>query len=234
MEKQQSVSCVTALGSLAMVAVVIAFALHYPSASNEWAAWVQVIGSVAAILVTGSLFILQNKAVELRTQQAEDARELMLLELVQDDLNRLKSGFLAYLGQKLQSERIGQGFSGRMRNQQSSDLFRVLIEKGGAIRDRSLRRQILATYTELGSLRLVINTNTDLIERYLDHLQSSKLLGGSPGQSVADRIASELMTDIERHGALVNGSYRRALREVRAASIALEKWFLERDQVPKS
>ncbi|SAI62964.1 Uncharacterised protein [Bordetella trematum] len=50
MSVEKPVSCVYAIGALAFVAVAIAFALHYPTESDEWAAWIQAVGSIVAIM----------------------------------------------------------------------------------------------------------------------------------------------------------------------------------------
>lgn len=53
MEKNRAVSCGEALTALGIVGLCIAFALHYPEKSEEWAAWMQAFGSVAAIAGAG-------------------------------------------------------------------------------------------------------------------------------------------------------------------------------------
>lgn len=49
----RDVSCGEALSAFGVVALCVAFALHYPDGSAEWAAWIQAFGSVAAIVGAG-------------------------------------------------------------------------------------------------------------------------------------------------------------------------------------
>ncbi|MEX0142028.1 hypothetical protein MRBLMS1_002871 [Massilia sp. LMS1-1-1.1] len=54
-------------GAIGISAVLISKTIS----PSEWAAWVQAVGSIAALLITGGLFLLQR---EVEDQKAEDAR----------------------------------------------------------------------------------------------------------------------------------------------------------------
>lgn len=74
MDKDQAVSGGEALTVLGFVGVCIAFALHYPEKSEEWAAWMQAFGSVAAIagagwIARGQLRETARGAADLRAEQ---------------------------------------------------------------------------------------------------------------------------------------------------------------------
>lgn len=53
MDERKSVSCGEALTALGVIGLCVAFALHYPEKSEDWAAWMQAFGSVAAIAGAG-------------------------------------------------------------------------------------------------------------------------------------------------------------------------------------
>ena len=74
MENDRAVTCGEALTALGFVGLCVAFALHYPNKSEEWAAWMQAFGSVAAIAGAGWIARVQLRegargAADLRVQQ---------------------------------------------------------------------------------------------------------------------------------------------------------------------
>lgn len=74
MEKDHAISCGEALTALGVVGLCIAFALHYPEKSEEWAAWMQAFGSVAAIAGAGWIARVQlretaKREADLRAEQ---------------------------------------------------------------------------------------------------------------------------------------------------------------------
>ncbi|QVQ29320.1 hypothetical protein [Achromobacter deleyi] len=70
MDKGPEVSCGEALTAIAVVGLCIAFALHYPEESADWAAWMQAFGSVAAI--AGAGWIARGQVRE--AQRVEEER----------------------------------------------------------------------------------------------------------------------------------------------------------------
>lgn len=69
MDKGQSVSCGEALTALGFVGLCIAFGLHYPKNSQDWAAWMQAFGSIAAI--AGAGWIARGQVREAQRVEAE-------------------------------------------------------------------------------------------------------------------------------------------------------------------
>lgn len=74
MEERKSVSCGEALTALGVIGLCVAFALHYPEKSEDWAAWMQAFGSVAAIAGSGWIArgqIREAQRVEQERREAE-------------------------------------------------------------------------------------------------------------------------------------------------------------------
>lgn len=69
MDKGQSVSCGEALTALGFVGLCIAFGLHYPKDSQDWAAWMQAFGSIAAI--AGAGWIARGQVREAKRVEGE-------------------------------------------------------------------------------------------------------------------------------------------------------------------
>lgn len=72
MEEGKSVSCGEALTALGVIGLCVAFALHYPEKSEDWAAWMQAFGSVAAI--AGAGWIARGQVRE--AQRVEEERRI--------------------------------------------------------------------------------------------------------------------------------------------------------------
>ncbi|WP_127815137.1 hypothetical protein [Bordetella avium] len=80
MDVEKPVSCVCAIGVLALVPVAIAFALNYPDGSSEWAAWVQAFGSICAVM--GAVYAAREGA-RASARIEDERREKGVLALVQ-------------------------------------------------------------------------------------------------------------------------------------------------------
>lgn len=73
MEEGKSVSCGEALTALGVIGLCVAFALHYPEKSEDWAAWMQAFGSVAAIAGAGWIARGQVREAQRVEQERRDA-----------------------------------------------------------------------------------------------------------------------------------------------------------------
>lgn len=70
MEKKNELPCWAALGGLGLLVLAAIFAANYPENSSDWAAWVQAVGSIGAILAA-----IQISRAEGRRQKLNSINE---------------------------------------------------------------------------------------------------------------------------------------------------------------
>lgn len=91
---EKQLPCGTALGIIAGLILLGVFVWKFPTNSQEWAAWVQAIGSIAAII--GSLWVArsQNKASLERVMEAqrlaEESKRMAVFALGEAAVERVK------------------------------------------------------------------------------------------------------------------------------------------------
>lgn len=86
MEERKSVSCGEALTALGVIGLCVAFALHYPEKSEDWAAWMQAFGSVAAIAGAGWIARGQVREAQRVEQERRDAEQKSSAEARKEQL----------------------------------------------------------------------------------------------------------------------------------------------------
>ena len=200
-----------AIGLIAAVVLLIARWVT-PAQQFEWPAWVQAVGSIAAILAAvwvGSDQIEQQLRRDLARDEAETEGVLRSLKAeVETSLHYMEREVEPALA------RIAPGnpitFLFRL-PEHPFPIFDSLIPKIALIRNTKLHRKIIHTYAAAKSLTLTTNTHNDLmeeLEKVEVRYRSKPPLASQVEYAGALRAATE-------YSATLRSAYDETLREVR-------------------
>lgn len=135
--------------------------------SSEWAAWVQAVGSVAAILVAVGVSYLQHWAQERRDRRREAQDVENMLYSIQDEIEVLREGFNEKIGMSLMQSARGTAFLWSWpAPERPFVVYEGCKDKLGKIEEHGLRRLIIVTYARAEGLLQDFRTNNALIEKH--------------------------------------------------------------------
>jgi hypothetical protein len=194
-----------AAGLLAGMAI---YAAAYPAfQSQEWAAWVQAIGSVGAIAAAIALgqqqhstgLKLQRAQAQLdreRREREESSEAERVLQAIKDEVSIRWAQFEMVIGNDL-DKTIGAGdkmFA--MYNRMPADLFPVyqaLVDRLPLISDSDLRQKIVRGYAVMEGLVLTVETNSELAREYLRAVAANGIQRNAEGMNAKDIAERGLM-----------------------------------------
>lgn len=137
----------------------------WPEAEGQtWAAWVQAVGSVAAILAAVWVARDQNRTAERRHQQTLDAELRNFLAGVRDELTVLWALYMAQAGNVVASTKEGETVNFWWpAPEEPFTVWRSGVDKIGRIRDDALRQSLITVYTLANGLILTFKAHNELL-----------------------------------------------------------------------
>ncbi|TQJ97289.1 hypothetical protein [Achromobacter sp. SLBN-14] len=162
MESTRSTSCGEALIGLGFIAMCIAFALHYPTNSDHWAAWIQAFGSVAAI--AAAIWVFRSEAELQRKRDTEHARveQIVMLESLATEIEAVWANFDAAVGAALERETKGPRDWTFAYSDSLFPVYQAQVPRIGVIENDDLRQRILHLYSSAKAYLLKMKLHNEL------------------------------------------------------------------------
>lgn len=179
--------------------------------SKDWAAWVQAVGSIAAILAAVALAWYQNETM-LERERLKDLAELSgLLLSIKDEICMNFEMAQKMVGDELESTADGTGFFAVFPVEVDPfNIYNSLSHRLPIITDEILRRQIIKTY---GVAKGAIGTflqNNELVTKW----EAVQRAANKSGIDVDKEDADLMGAQIAQYGDQVRGHYASAKAEV--------------------
>lgn len=165
MESTRSTSCGEALIGLGVISMCIAFALHYPTQSDHWAAWMQAFGSVAAI--AAAIWVFRNEAALQRQRDKEHAltEQIVMLESLATEIRTVWSNFEDAIGTALTHAKRGPVDWRFAYSDSIFPVYQAQVPRIAVIADPALRHRILFLYSSAKSYLLKMKLHNELSEK---------------------------------------------------------------------
>ena len=201
--------------TLAIGAVIIlsicGWLIYKQIKSEEWAAWVQAVGSIAAIVFAIALTWYQGEAsIEREQLKAQEEIKGMLLS-IRDELSVNMQMAQTMVGDELEQTERGTGFYAIFPVQVDPfNIFNSVVNRLPIIKDETLRLQIIRTY---GIAKGVIGTfhqNNALVAEYESAWRVAKKSNLPNDQLDADLMKGQ----VERYGDGLRDHYAQIKIEV--------------------
>lgn len=156
-----------ATAAIFSIAVTVALLLFPALKSEAFAAWVQAIGSIGAILVAIWVSSEQHRKQGIREAEREEAEVDGMLRSLRSEIETMLEAVQERVGKALDGSAPGSRFDTIYPI--ADEPFRVyygLIPKLGMIKGDQLRKRIVATYAHAHGLVMTFQYNNELIVRY--------------------------------------------------------------------
>ncbi|MFY2030360.1 hypothetical protein ACOTDE_26975 [Achromobacter xylosoxidans] len=162
MGSTRSTSCGEAYIGLGFIGVCIAFAMHYPTNSDHWAAWMQAFGSVAAI--AAAIWVFRGEAELQRTRDAQHARveQIVMLESLATEIEAVWSNFDADVGEALERSKRDPTDWTFAYSDSLFPVYQAQVPRIGLIEDDALRQKILRLYSSAKAYLLRMKLHNEL------------------------------------------------------------------------
>lgn len=143
-------------------ALVTAFALHPPLSSQDWAAWVQALGSMGAIWIAVWILKKQN---EHAVRREEDETDQIILSL-RDEVFALLAGFNQYNGPKLKENPTGAFILRVPVSEGAFAIYNGSSGRIGKVRNHELRARIVITYARAYGFIKMLQLNSEMVKEF--------------------------------------------------------------------
>lgn len=148
-------------------ALVAVFAFNRPKTSDQWAAWVQAFGSIAAICAAVWVAADQHRKSEQRSVSESEREVENFLAGIREELLISHTVYMVQVGQELEKSSEGQPIWFWW--PAPLDPFKVYgatVGIIGRVKDGGIRQQIVSTYVVVGGLLHTWATHGRLLEEY--------------------------------------------------------------------
>ncbi|MFY3168307.1 hypothetical protein [Achromobacter xylosoxidans] len=137
----------------------------WPEAEGQtWAAWVQAVGSVVAILAAVWVARDQNRTAERRHQQALDAELRNFLAGVRDELTVLWALYMTQAGNVVASTKDGETVNFWWPPPEDPfTIWRSGVDKIGRLQNDALRQSLITVYALANGLLLTFKAHNELL-----------------------------------------------------------------------
>ncbi|MFD4838488.1 hypothetical protein ACFWP0_13355 [Achromobacter sp. NPDC058515] len=182
--------------AIAGVAVGAGVALRgrpdWPEAGGQaWAAWVQAIGSVAAICVAIWVAHDQHAKAERRHREIQDGEVRNFLAGLRVELDVLWSEYMVQVGDDLNSTPKGQiAYMRWPAPEQPFKVYGATVGLIGRVGDDSLRKSIIMTYAVAGGLMQTWQTHNRMLEEFVEAKKNTSREEAASSQAISGRRAS--------------------------------------------
>jgi len=177
---QLSCGRIAAIAGLAGLAALFAWQMpDFKGHSSDWAAWVQAFGSVGAIM--GAVFVshMDNRRATERQAALVFEEGLRILESVRDELDMRWAQWRLAIGPGFEeAEANGEKMVTRGGATPAAPyvVYEGVASKLALVEDDRLRRRVIGAYASLEGLKIMVDRNSVLAERYWS---SQSLVGGN-------------------------------------------------------
>lgn len=172
----------------------------------DWAAWVQAIGSVLAILVAVGVAWHQTESQRHRDEKREAGEARAILKCLRADmeshLEQVSTGFAPILHATDDGAPVLSIFP---ISEDPFSMYNAMLPRLGLIQDDELRSQIVRSYAAAKSFVLTVRCNNDLVTRCRLALE----LHDHTGTDASARALTTATQSRDRYGDKVRESYCR-------------------------
>ncbi len=208
-----------ALAAIAALLLAIARIIFAPVEGEfDWPAWVQAVGSVAAIVA--AIFVSTDQAEQQRRREAINQRqeEEGMLRCLLAEVETT----LMYIQTQVGDAIVGVPHGEPIRvvfplPDYPFPIFDGLIPKLGGIHDTRLQGQIIHTFTLAKSLAMTTNTHNSLVETLI----TAEVRYADTHHLDAEQAAARAREELIRYGSSLRRSFQLALSELDALRTAL-------------
>lgn len=194
-------------GSFLTGGLAATFFLFRPSSSPEWAAWVQAVGSVLAILVAVAVSYWQHKAQDRRDQLREAKDVENMLNSIHDEIEILWLGFNEKIGETLLQSEPGVPFAVTWpAPDRPFIIYEGHIDRISMVQDADIRKAIIVTYARADGLLQSFRMNNALIQKYENAKKYDMDVSGQ--RAFSPRTAADHEAALVRYADSLRGSYR--------------------------
>lgn len=152
---------------VAVVMIVSKIGSYFALNKSDWAAWVQAIGSVAAILAAVWVSHDQHEKALQREEYKEQQEARNILLSLRDEIAVMAEGFSANVGTYLDDSKTGEVFG---YDWHPADrpfvVYDACAGQIGKIANDELRRNVIRTYAQARGLLLSLKMNTLYLEKF--------------------------------------------------------------------
>lgn len=195
----------TVCGALA-VGALIKLGLHQKFTSNDWAAWVQAVGSVIGIAIAVYVPARQNFLQAKREATREAAEISATLKGIKSEIQALRANLEENVGDEIRKIKPGIPFEVEILIRENPFVvYNAVAPRIGTIADDDLRSAIIETYTASMSFILAIACNNELISKR-DHATA---VGAKSNISREQDLQDEADRQLAKYSARVLSSYAR-------------------------
>lgn len=183
-----------------------------PSA-EAWAAWVQAVGSIGAILV--AVWVSHHQHEKQRERERDHEREEVrrMLCCLRGELEAAVASVERNVGKHMLPNPSSTAFNMTYPlGENSFPIFHAFVPKLGLISDPQLREEVIGTYSRAHSLVMTFKYNNELI----DDFETKKGASQRSGEVLDKEIASQAWNRLERYGAGLCDSYFEAVDSIEA------------------
>ncbi|WP_298407691.1 hypothetical protein [Janthinobacterium sp.] len=197
--------------SVTIVLPLCSWLIYARIESKDWAAWVQAVGSIAAIFFAVVLTWYQSE-VAVEREKIKEAGELRgLLLSIRDELSINLQLAQVMVGEQLESTEPGQAFFGIFPvAEKPFNIYNSLCNRLPLITDEVLRLQIIKTYAIAEGAIQTFRFNNKL---NADFEIAKKLARKS--KSIIDEVEAELIeSELMRYGDGLRSHYAQVKKEI--------------------
>jgi hypothetical protein len=156
----------------ALLIATVAFVITLPQRFKDaidWPAWVQAVGSIAAIGVAVWVFAAQNKIQRDRDDDNERKAVLRLLLALRDEIYTTMQATNLTFGKDIRAAVKGKGIRVVFyMNDRAFKIYNNNVDKIGSIPEDDLRHAVIAAYARFELFLILMKINNDTLADYTD------------------------------------------------------------------
>lgn len=214
---------ISAVGTIAVAFFItyfgIAFFGHPPEKTEDYAAWVQALGSILAILVAIWVFHRQNEQAAQDVKAREDEAVQHMLRSLRDEIKLTTESFAESSGKHLAEGRDGTAHMWTIPvMERPFVIYDAYIEKVGKVEDDSLRQLIVSAYGRAQSFVQSLRFNNMLIQRF----EHADYLASVAKDTVHTDNVSRIHRQLCAYGDVIRADYKKTMELIETLVAALE------------
>ena len=201
---------ILAIGAVALLSIC-GWLIYTKIDAKDWAAWVQAVGSIAAIVFAIALTWYQGEA-SIEREKIKEAEEVKgLLLSIRDELNVSMQMAQLMVGDQLEQTERGTGFYATFPVQEDPfNIFNSVSNRLPMIKNETLRLQIIKTYGIAKGAIGTFHQNNALVAEYESVWRAAQKSGSAAEQDDAKRVGDQVV----RYGDSVRDHYAQIKIEV--------------------
>lgn len=188
--------------------------------ASAWAAWVQAIGSVLAILAAVGVAWHQAESQRRRDEEREAAEARAILKCLRADMeshfDQVKFGIAPYIHATEAGAPVLSVFPV---SEDPFSIYNAMLPRLGLIPNDELRSQIVRSYAAAKSFVLTVRCNNDLVTR----CRVARELHDHTGTDASKRALASATQSRDQYGDKVRESYCRVMDQAAVLQAMLDR-----------